>query len=85
MTNLLNELDRNMDSVYDALYVLNSAMAAIVQALPADTAAPVTQSLDRCIDALNEGQNRLDESARQTLFGWRNMAATRAGVPARLP
>lgn len=80
---LVQELDRNMDTVYDSLYVLNATMTAIVQALQAESAAQVTRALDESIDGLSAEVNPPGTLAQATLAGWRNMAAKRAGLPSR--
>ena len=80
---LVQELDRNMDTVYDSLYVLNATMTAIVQALQVEAAAQVTRALDESIDGLSVEVNPPGTLAQTTLAGWRNMAARRAGLPSR--
>ena len=80
---LVQELDRNMDTVYDSLYVLNATMTAIVQALQAESAAQVTRALDESIDGLSAETNPPGTLAQATISGWRNMAAKRAGLPSR--
>lgn len=82
---LVQELDRNMDTVYDSLYVLNATMTAIVQALQVESAAQVTRALDESIDGhgLSAEVNPPGTLAQTTLAGWRNMAARRAGLPSR--
>lgn len=82
-TEKVQELDRNMDAVFDALRVLNATMSAIVQSLPGEMAGAVTDSLDQCLDALPEENNPPGLTARLTLNGWRNMAAQRAGLAPR--
>lgn len=80
---LVQELDRNMDTVYDSLYVLNATMTAIVQALQVESAAQVTRALDESIDGLSAEASPPGTLAQATLAGWRNMAAKRAGLPSR--
>lgn len=81
----LVELDHDMDTVWDSLLVLNTAMHAIVQALPADMSGAVARSMDASIDELPASENPPGDLATQTLYGWRNMAALKAGLPRRLP
>ena len=80
---LLLELDRNMDTVYDSLHVLNATMTAIVQALQVESAAQVTRALDESIDGMSAEASPPGTLAQTTLAGWRNMAAKRAGLPSR--
>ena len=80
---LVQELDRNMDTVYDSLHVLNATMTAIVQALQTESAAQITRALDEGIDGLSAETNPPGTLAQATLAGWRNMAAKRAGLPSR--
>lgn len=80
---LVQQLDRNMDTVYDAVCVLNSAMTAIMRALPTETAAPVARYLDEILDSLPGEENPPEGLALETLRGWRNMAAKTAGLPRR--
>ncbi len=80
---LVQELDRNMDTVFDSLYVLNATMTAIVQALQAESAAQVTRALDESIDGLSAEANPPGTLGQTTLVGWRNLAARRAGLPTR--
>ncbi|WP_374351645.1 hypothetical protein [Chitinimonas sp.] len=83
MSEAIKALDRDMDAVFDSLYILNAAMTAIVQALPHQTSAQVTQYLDRCIDDLPNEATHLGPTAQQMLLGWRNMTAEQAGVEQR--
>jgi len=80
---LVRELDRNMDTVYDSLYVLNAAMTAMVQSMPTAMAAQMVPRLDEVIDHLDEGANPPAEFHQMTLNGWRNMAAQISGLPKR--
>lgn len=84
MLDKVAELDRNMDTVFDAVAVLNATMQAIIQSLPADISVQIAQRLDPTIDALGLQPNPPGDMATMTLYGWRNMAAQRAGLPARL-
>lgn len=80
---LVKELDRNMDAVFDSLYVLNAAMAAIVQSLQPGPAAQVVQRLDEVIDGLADETNPPGRAAQLALHGWRNTAAKIAGAASR--
>jgi len=80
---LVRELDRNMDTVFDSLYVLNSAMQAIVESLPPAVAAQAVPRMDAVIDGMNAEKNPPSEFHQLTLNGWRNMAAKLAGLPLR--
>ncbi|MGQ0711003.1 MAG: hypothetical protein ACT4NV_14800 [Rhodoferax sp.] len=82
---LMQELDRNMDTVFDNLYVLNAAMTAMVKALAPATAAQFVQELDQTLDGFFEGRNPPGFVAHQTLLGWRNMAAAAARIEKRGP
>lgn len=82
-TSQVQELDRNMDAVFDALAVLNATMSAIVQSLPGEMASAVSRHLDQCLDALPQERNPPGMTAQLTLNGWRNMAAQRAGLAPR--
>lgn len=82
MTNkkLVAELDRNMDTVYDDLYVLNGVVDALVQALQPQAAARVTQLLDGLLDNMHLAENPPSASHQDRLRYWRNRAATSVGV-----
>ncbi|MGE1004189.1 hypothetical protein ACKZDW_00790 (plasmid) [Ralstonia syzygii subsp. celebesensis] len=80
---LVQELDRNMDAVFDSLYALNATMSALVQALQAEPAAQVMRALDASIDGLSSEANPPGTLGQATLVGWRNMVAQRAGLPPR--
>ena len=84
MLDKVAELDRNMDTVFDAVAVLNATMQAIIKSLPADISVQIAQRLDPAIDALGQQPNPPGYMATMTLYGWRNMAAQQAGLPARL-
>ena len=77
---LVQELDRNMDSVFDNLYVLNAAMTAMVNALEPAAAAETVRHLDQSLGQMLGGQNPPGFQAIALLRGWRNMAATAAGT-----
>lgn len=79
----IQELNRDMDAVYDSLLVLNDAVTAIMKHLPAESAGPVTKCLDECL-AEPKGENPPGELAETTLRAWRNMAAKKAGLPRKL-
>jgi hypothetical protein len=76
----VQELNRSMDTTFDSLFVLNATVNAIMQALPADSANQVAQSLD---EVLGEMSDHLGEDGRKTLLAWRNTAARRAGLPCK--
>ncbi|MCG9079447.1 hypothetical protein [Laribacter hongkongensis] len=80
---LVQELNRNMDTVYDSLYVLNATMTAIVQSLHAESAAQVMHALDESLDSLSAEANPPGTLAQTALAGWRNLAARRAGLLTR--
>ncbi len=77
----VQEIDKEMDVVYDSVLVLNSAVTAIIKSLPYETAVSVVQSLDAVIAEIQEYENPPEGLPLATLHGWRNMAAKQAGVP----
>ena len=83
-TELVKELDRNMDDVFDNLNVINSAITAFAQVLQPEQAKLVVDSLDECLDSYDEEANPPSDLYQDTLRGWRNMAAMRAELPKRL-
>ncbi|QOK96790.1 hypothetical protein HF909_10330 [Ralstonia pseudosolanacearum] len=84
-TDLTQELDRNMDAVFDNLLVLNTAMTAMVQSLDPKTAAGFAQKLDTAMSRMQLLQNRPGPAAWQQLHAWRNQAGSLAGLPVRQP
>lgn len=80
-TPLLQELDRNMDTVFDSLYVLNSVVAAIVQSLPTSSALQVVPALDAVLKEIQFEKNPLSDQHQMTLLAWRNAAANIAQLP----
>lgn len=79
----IRELDRNMDTAFDSLFVLNTAVNAIISALPQESARQVVQSLDAGFDELLAEKRAFEPLCRETLLGWRNAAARLAGYPRR--
>lgn len=81
----VKELDRDMDTVFDSLYVINAVLHAVVQALrPADAEKAVLH-LDAVIDGLDLESHPPAQYHREILYGWRNMTANIAGVAIRKP
>lgn len=83
--NDLQELNRNMDTVFDAIRVLNAAVSAMVKSLDPAAAATFACHMDEAIDALAQEQNPLGISAHQQIHSWRNQAGSFAGLPVRRP
>ncbi len=81
--NLVNELDRNMDTVFDSLYVLNATMNAVVQSLQPQAATHVMRRLDEALDGMDYETNPPARFHRLVMNGWRNMAAQIAGSQTR--
>lgn len=79
------ELDRNMDVVFDAVRVLNSAMSAMAASLGPEAAAAFVQHMDEAIDDLEREPAPLSLSARHQIHSWRNRAGLLAGLPVRRP
>lgn len=79
----LQELNRNMDDVFDAIQVLNTAMTAMVQSLEPKAAARFAQQLDEAIDGLGLQSNPPDSAARRQLYSWRNRAGSLVGLSSR--
>lgn len=80
---LLTELDKNMDTVFDSICVLNSVVAAIVQALPKASALQVVPALDAVMKDVEFEQNPLSDEHLKTLLSLRNAAAKLAHLPER--
>lgn len=74
-TPLLQELDRNMDTVFDSLFILNQTMMAIVKSLPKSSALQVVPALDAVLSEIHLGKNPPAEHVQMTLKAWRNVAA----------
>jgi hypothetical protein len=80
---LLQDLDRSMDSVFDAVNVLMSAMSAIMKALPHDVAARVVPLLDEDLASHALERNPPKGLPLLALRAWRNQAAKLAGLPCK--
>lgn len=78
---LLAELDRNMDTVFDSLYVLNSVVAAIVESLPKPSALQVVPALDVVLKEIQFEKNPLSDEHLMQLLTLRDAAARIAQVP----
>ena len=80
---LIHELDRNMDTTFGGLLVLNLAMTALVKSLPEQSAAQFSRALDASLDHIGDSENPPALVHRQTLNAWWNLAAHKAGFPPR--
>lgn len=84
-TEKIDELDRNMDTVFDSLLILNSTVQALVECLPVEAAQNFVPRMDQMIDSMKHLQNPPDPYLLEKLFGWRNLAATLVKLPVRKP
>lgn len=78
---LLLELDKNMDMVFDSLNIVNSVVSAIVQSLPKSSALQVVTALDSTLKAMRLEANPVSDQQRMALRAWRNTAALIAKLP----
>ena len=78
---LVKELDRNMDTVFDNLYVINAAMEALAQSLPPQSAALLVNHLDAALKTIGEGINPPSSFHQGLLVRWQLLAAQRAEQP----
>lgn len=81
---LVNELDRNMDTTFDNLNIINAAITAFAQTLQPAPAQQVAARLDETLDSYAKEVRPPSRFHQDILRGWRNMAAQRAGLPRRL-
>lgn len=83
MTARVDELDRNMDTVFDNLLAINTFITALAQSLDAETALAVAQRMDPHLDELGTMKNPPGAAGTNLVYGLRNMCAQRAGLPIR--
>lgn len=81
----IEELDRNMDTVFDNLLAINTFLEALAQSLDPSTAAGVVQRMDPRLDEAHLGANPPGVMGMNLLFGLRNCCARLAEVPIRRP
>ncbi|RJX32322.1 MAG: hypothetical protein C4516_04280 [Oxalobacter sp.] len=83
--NRVEELDKNMDTVYDNLFVLNAVIGAMVNCLPLESAEAISRQLDQRIDGMRRDGTKLGPLGTQMMHAWRNEAARLAGIALRRP
>lgn len=83
MDKQVDELDRNMDAVFDNLLAINTFVTALAQSLEPQTALAVMQRMDPRLDEVSELLNPPGVAGANLLFGLRNMCAQQAGLPIR--
>lgn len=77
----LESVDRDMDTAFDSLYVLNTTVQAIVESMPPGMALRVVPRMDAVIYTLHQELNPVGQFHRSVLIRWRNIAAHVAGLP----
>lgn len=83
MDKRVDELDRNMDAVFDNLLAINTFVTALAQSLEPQTALAVVQRMDPLLDKMKSLPNPPGVAGANLLFGLRNMSAQQAGLPIR--
>lgn len=77
----LNELDRNMDTVFDTVFMLTLAMDAVVQSLPPAVAALAAERMSESLAQIARDKQVETSSFPGRLRAWRDAARLRASNP----